>query len=272
MSGDTFGTTLDSPDEPVSDDGFGFVDALFIEIGGLHLDDPRRQSLRNEVITRCLPVAERIAGKFVGRGENYEDLLQIARVGLVAAVDRFDPDHGTAFLGFAVPTIMGELRRHFRDHTWAVRVPRRLKEIQSRLGPATDALTQRLGRSPAAREIAAELGVDLAEVTQALIARNAYHASSIDAGTEVDDGRSAPRSLLDILGDVEPRYGNIDDYLAIGPLLAALSDRERQVLVMRFRDSMSQQEIADRLGCSQMQISRVLTKTLRVLRDQACRE
>ncbi|WP_157121068.1 RNA polymerase sigma factor SigF [Nocardia miyunensis] len=241
---------------------------MFTELAALSPDDPQRQRLREEIIARCLPVAEHIARKFTGRGENFEDLLQVARVGLVVAVDRFDPDFGSTFLGYAVPTVMGEVRRYFRDHAWAVRVPRRLKEIQGKLGPASDALTQRLGRVPRAREIAAELGVDLAEVTQALVARNAYQTSSLD-GNDSDDGTSTARTPLDTLGAEEPEFEVIESYLAVAPLLDALPDRERRVLTMRFYGSMSQQEIADQLGCSQMQVSRILSKTLKTLRDQA---
>lgn len=252
----------------MTDQGYDNIEPLFTELAALSADDPQRRILREQIISRCLPVAEHIARKFTGRGENFDDLLQIARVGLVVAVDRFDPDVGSTFLGYAVPTVMGEVRRHFRDHAWAVRVPRRLKEIQTRLGAASEALTQRLGRVPTAREIAAELGSDLAEVTQALIARNAYQTSSLDGGD--GDGDTPPtRSALDTLGAEEPQFEVIDSYLAVAPLLGALPDRERQVLTMRFYRSMSQQEIADQLGCSQMQVSRILAKTLKTLREQA---
>ncbi|WP_067901881.1 RNA polymerase sigma factor SigF [Nocardia vaccinii] len=254
---------------PAKDTGEGYenLEPLFAEMAGLAEDDPRRRQLREQIISRCLPMAEHVARRFSGRGENFEDLLQIARVGLVAAVDRFDPDFGATFLGFAVPTVMGEVRRHFRDHAWTIRVPRRLKEIQLRLGPAIEKLSHELGRVPRAREIADELEVDLSEVTQALIARNAYQTASLD-GADHDDSDSTP-PLRDTLGAEEPRYEFVEDYLAVKPLLAALPDREREVLIMRFYGSMSQKQIADRLGCSQMQVSRLLAKTLKTLRQQA---
>jgi RNA polymerase sigma-B factor len=253
----------------MSDTGYEGIEAQLSELAALDAGDPRRAALREQIIARCLPVAEHIARKFSGRGESFEDLLQIARVGLITAVDRFDPAFGATFLGYAVPTIMGEVRRHFRDYTWSVRVPRRLKEIQSKLGPATDALTQRLGRVPSARDIAGELGVDLSEVTQALVARNAYQASSLDASFDPDDeGGPALRDTL----AVTARFDLVEDNLAVAPLLAALPERERRVLIMRFYESMSQQQIAERLGCSQMQVSRILTKTLRSLREQAAPE
>jgi RNA polymerase sigma-B factor len=253
----------------MSDTGYEGIEAQLSELAALDAGDPRRAALREQIIARCLPVAEHIARKFSGRGESFEDLLQIARVGLITAVDRFDPGFGATFLGYAVPTTMGEVRRHFRDYTWSVRVPRRLKEIQSKLGPATDALTQRLGRVPSARDIADELGVDLSEVTQALVARNAYQASSLDAGFDPDDeGGPALRDTL----AVTARFDLVEDNLAVAPLLAALPERERRVLIMRFYESLSQQQIAERLGCSQMQVSRILTKTLRSLREQAAPE
>ncbi|MFI5778943.1 RNA polymerase sigma factor SigF [Nocardia sp. NPDC051570] len=247
------------------------MEPLFAELAGYDATDPRRIALRERVIGRCLPLADHIARKFAGRGESFEDLLQIARLGLLYAIDRFDPAYGSTFLGFAVPTIMGEVRRHFRDHTWAVRVPRRIKEIQQMLGPATEALIHRLGRLPRAREIAEELGIDLTEVTQALIANNGYETSPIDAVADTESD-NAPQSLLDLLGAEEPEYRMVEDYLAVAPLIAALPERERRVLVMRFFESQTQAQIARRIGVSQMQVSRILAGTLNTLRDQALRD
>ncbi|WP_369636044.1 RNA polymerase sigma factor SigF [Nocardia sp. JMUB6875] len=225
--------------------------------------------MRDELISRCLPLAEHIARKYIGRGENFEDLLQTARVGLVLAIDRFDPGYGTPFLSFAIPTIMGEVRRHFRDYTWAVRVPRRLKEIQLGMGSAIEALFQRLGRMPTAGEIAAELDVDPAEVTQALIAGNGYRSLSIEACL-AGDGEST--ALLDLLGAEQSAFGTVEDRIAVKPLIEALPERDRQVLNMRFFDSQSQIRIAESFGVSQMQISRILSRTLNTLREQALRD
>ncbi|MGQ4599605.1 SigB/SigF/SigG family RNA polymerase sigma factor [Nocardia sp. R6R-6] len=266
------GSNRTTPARKSGPDSYENIEPLFAELAAVATDDPRRAALRAELIDRCLPLAEHIARKFSGRGESFEDLLQIARVGMLAAVDRFDPAHGATFLSFAVPTIMGEVRRHFRDHAWSVRVPRRLKEIQSTIGPAVETLSQRLGRMPRAREIAEELGVDLTEVTQALIARNAYQTSSIDAVAESGDAESAGPSLLDSLGAEDPDFGTVENYVAVKPLLAALPEREKQVLVLRFFDSLSQEQIAQRIGCSQMQVSRILSKTLKSLREQALRD
>ncbi|MFI6042678.1 RNA polymerase sigma factor SigF [Nocardia sp. NPDC051321] len=252
-------------------DSYDNIEPLFEKITALTEDDPRREPMREELIRRCLPLAEHIARKFAGRGENFDDLLQVARLGLVQATDRFDVTRGSSFLAFAVPTIMGEVRRHFRDNTWSVRVPRRTKEIQLSIGATVEALSQRLGRIPRAREIAAELDVDLVEVTQALIAGNAYQSSSIDA-VAGDDIENAPLPLLESLGAEEPSYHLVEDYLAVRPLIEELPERERQVLIMRFFENKTQTQIADVLGVSQMHVSRILSRTLNQLREQALRD
>ncbi|MBF6079156.1 RNA polymerase sigma factor SigF [Nocardia beijingensis] len=249
-------------------DSYDNIEPWFEKLAAMDEGDPHRAALREEVTRRCLPLAEHIARKFAGRGEAYEDLLQIARVGLVLAVDRFDVSRGSSFLGFAVPTIMGEVRRHFRDHTWSLRVPRRLKEIQLRIGPATETLSHRLGRMPTAREIAEELDVDLGEVTQALIAGNAYQANSLDAAGR-EDGDGAPQSLADTLGAEEPCYDLLEQAMAVRPLIAELPPRDRQVLIMRFYESRTQSQIAEELGVSQMQVSRILARILKDLRERA---
>ncbi|MEU5757491.1 MULTISPECIES: RNA polymerase sigma factor SigF [Nocardia] len=252
-------------------DTYDNIEPLFEKIAALDPGDARREAMRLELIERCLPLAEHIARKFSGRGENFDDLLQVARLGLVQAADRFDVSRGSSFLSFAVPTIMGEVRRHFRDNTWAVRVPRRTKEIQLSIGPTVETLSQRLGRMPRAREIAAELEVDLVEVTQALIAGNAYQSASIDA-VAGEDAESAPQPLLDSLGIEEPSYHLVEDVMAVQPLLGELPERERQVLIMRFFESLTQNQIAERLGVSQMHVSRILSRTLNSLREQAMRD
>ncbi|WP_067570393.1 RNA polymerase sigma factor SigF [Nocardia acidivorans] len=249
-------------------DSYDNIEPMFQDLAALDRSDPQWEVMREKVIGRCMPLADHIARRFAGRGETFDDLLQVARVGLVQAVDRFDVTRGTSFLAFAVPTVMGEVRRHFRDNTWAVRVPRRTKEIQLEMTGVIERLAQRTGRMPKAREIAAEMDVDLIEVTQALIAGNAYQLSSIDAVTS-DDGENAPLSLREVLGEPEPRYDRVDEYLAVRPLIAELPEREKRILVMRFFDARTQQDIAAELGISQMHVSRILTRTLTWLREQA---
>ncbi|WP_306362064.1 SigB/SigF/SigG family RNA polymerase sigma factor [Nocardia sp. CC227C] len=249
--------------------GYDDVSALFEAMAAAPEKSARRGDLRAELINRCIPLADHIARKFSGRGEPFDDLTQVARVGLVHAVDRFDITRGSNFLSFAVPTIMGEVRRYFRDNTWAMRVPRRIKETHLRIGSAIDALSQQLGRSPTAKEIAAELGIDADEVTQAVIAGNAYQPSSIDA---VSVGRDTEASLLDTLGEEESQFDRVEEYVAIRPLLAGLPERERRILTMRFFESMTQTQIAQQMGISQMHVSRILAKTLARLREQSARE
>ncbi|MCX4093894.1 SigB/SigF/SigG family RNA polymerase sigma factor [Nocardia sp. alder85J] len=252
------------------DDNYDRIPPLLAELAGLALHDPRRDRLRKKAIGLGLPLAEHIARRFTGRGEAFDDLLQVARLGLVQAVDRFEPGHGTPFIAFAVPTIMGEVRRHFRDHTWGVRVPRRTKDIHQLLGPTTERLTHRLGRSPRAREIAEELDVETAEVTLALIAQNAYRADPIEAATDDEDG-VAPTVIPGVLAVDEPGYRLVEDYLAVRPLIAALPARDQRVLVLRFFEFRTQVQIAEALGISQMQVSRILAGTLNTLREQALR-
>ena len=160
---------------------------MFRELATLDADSPDFQRHRDKIVERCLPLADHIARRFEGRGEPRDDLVQVARVGLVNAVTRFDFEAGSDFVSFAVPTIMGEVRRHFRDNSWSVKVPRRLKELHLRLGAATADLSQRLGRAPTATELARELEMDRAEVVEGLVAGSSYNTLSIDSGGSGDE-------------------------------------------------------------------------------------
>ncbi|MGW5388017.1 RNA polymerase sigma factor SigF [Nocardia sp. NPDC003963] len=257
---------------PAGGDSYDNIEPLFAELAELAPADPRRRVVRERIVHRCLPLAEHIARRFAGRGESFDDLLQISRLGLVQAVDRFDGSRGSSFLSFAIPTIMGEVRRHFRDHTWAVRVPRGTKELHLRIGPATEALYQRLGRMPTAREIATELDADLTDVTRALIAGNAHTSNSLDAPGDDQDDDTSPPAVLARLGGEDPCYRLLEDAMTLRPLIAELPQRERQILVWRYFANMTQVQIAERLDISQMQVSRILAKTLRTLREQALAE
>jgi RNA polymerase sigma-B factor len=222
--------------------------------------------LREAIIKRVLPLAHHVARRFKGRGEPEDDLFQVACVGLINAVNRFDPETGSDFLSFAVPTVMGEVRRHFRDNGWAVKVPRRLKELRSQLGAARAELTQKLGRAPTATEIAAHLDIDRESVVEATIADANYNASSIDVKASSDD-ESPP--ISETLGGPDPGLDKVIDLETVRPLIAALPERERKVLALRFVGDMTQTEIAQRMGYSQMHISRLLTRVLNNLRSQA---
>lgn len=238
---------------------------MFRELSGLSEDSPARERQRERIVERCLPLADHIARRFDGRGEPREDLVQVARVGLVNAVNRFDVEAGSDFVSFAVPTIMGEVRRHFRDNSWSVKVPRRLKELHLRLGTATAELSQRLGRAPTASELAEELDMDREEVIEGLVAGSSYNTLSIDSGGGGDEDAPA---IVDTLGDMDDGLDQIDNRETLRPLLAQLPERERTVLLLRFFESMTQTQIAERVGVSQMHVSRLLAKSLARLRDQ----
>ncbi|MFB7719614.1 SigB/SigF/SigG family RNA polymerase sigma factor [Nocardia sp. NPDC056100] len=256
---------------PRRDEGYEDLEPLFTVLSELAPDDPRRSVLREDILCRALPLAEHIARRFTGRGQEYDDLLQTARVGLVKAVDGFDPNHGATFLGYAIPTVMGEVRRYFRDRTWAVRVSRTVKELHVRIGPATEVLAQRLGRMPTARELATELDVELGEVTLALVAANCYTTESLD-NPRGDNPEQDASPVAERLGKPEPCYELLEGAMAVRPLLAALPERERQILEWRYYGQLTQREIAARLGISQMQVSRLLTRTLDTLRREALSE
>jgi RNA polymerase sigma-B factor len=225
----------------------------------------RRQ--RDAIIERCLPLANHIARRFNNRGEPLEDLVQVARIGLVQAVNRFDADNGADFLAFAVPTMMGEVRRHFRDHGWSVKVPRRLKELNAQLNRSREELSQQLGRAPTASEIATHLRIDRDEVVEAQIASSAYSTLSADAPAGASDDDDC-RSVTNSFGDLDANLDKVLDVETVRPLFAALPEREQTVLTLRFFENMTQTQIAERLGISQMHVSRLLARSLTELRQQ----
>jgi RNA polymerase sigma-B factor len=227
-------------------------------------DDTKHAKLRDRLVTEHLPLAQHIAQRFSQRGEMREDLTQVAILGLINAVDRFDPHRGVDFLAFAVPTIMGEVRRHFRDSCWAVRVPRRLKELHLAITAVTTPLAQELGRAATPSEIAARLEISKEEVYEGLAAGASYQSVSLNQmlGTEVDSV-----SVVDSLGEEDPGLEDINDHESLQPLLRDLPERERTIIMLRFFGNLTQTEIADRVGISQMHVSRLLAKTLRQLRE-----
>lgn len=223
-----------------------------------------REQLRDSVIERCLPLAEHVARRFSDRGEAFDDLLQVARIGVIHAVDRFDEDRGENFLAFAVPTVMGEVRKHFRDSAWAMRVPRRLKEASLRIAAASDELAQHFGRSPRPSELAEHLDLPVSDIIEGLTARSAYRTTSIDAEPSGTEGTA----LRDTLAAEDHELARVEDYLTIQPAVEALDQRDRRILNLRFFHAMSQSEIAERIGISQMHVSRILSRTLASLRNE----
>jgi RNA polymerase sigma-B factor len=241
----------------------GGLDDLLAELAGLDPDDPRRAVLRRHVVESQLSLVHHLARRFRGRGEPYDDLVQVGTIGLLNAVDRFDPNRGS-FTTFAVPTILGEIRRHFRDRGWAMRVPRRLQDLNRRLCGARDELTQVLGRSPTVRELATRLGEDVDLVLEALESAGAYTMIPLPTTPEDAD--------LPLLGAVDERLSLVEDRAVLRALLACLPARERTILVLRFIRGMSQSQIATEIGVSQMHVSRLLARSLAVLRNGLAEE
>ncbi|MBN6035296.1 SigB/SigF/SigG family RNA polymerase sigma factor [Amycolatopsis sp. 195334CR] len=233
-------------------------------MAALAVDDPRRGEVRDKLVTGYLPLAEHIAQRFAGRGVAKEDLVQVARVGLINAVDRFDAERGFDFLSFAVPTVMGEVRRHFRDTGWVIRVPRRLKELHLTISNASTELAQRLGRAPTPSELASHLGIDKDEVYEGLEAGNAYHSMSLD---EVLSGDTDNVSLGDTLGEEDSALADVENHEMLQPLIRDLPERERKILALRFVHNLTQTQIAEKIGVSQMHVSRLLARTLTQLRE-----
>ena len=252
-------------------DEYGHLVAVQCRYARLAPDDPQRTSLREQLISGYLPVAEHIARRFAGRGEPLEDLVQVAIVGLINAIDRFDPDRGCHFLAFAVPTITGEIRRYFRDHGWSTRVPRRLKDLYIALRKTQEQLSQQHRRAPRPSDLADHLGLSTLEVIHALHAGEAYSCSSLDellAGesttTRLGD-YSAPTTLVKHIGRVDTDLALIDHRETLRPLLAELTPRDRTILALRFFHGLTQTQIAEQVGISQMHVSRILRKTLTFL-------
>ena len=243
------------------DSDYAHLAPLFAEFAALPPDHPDRIELRNKLVTGYLPVVQHIARRFAGRGEPVDDLEQAGTVGLLNAVDRFEPDRGIDFLSYAVPTITGEVRRHFRDRTWSMRVPRRLKDLQSSINGAVGPLSQELGRAPRPSEIAARLGLATEEVVEGLDAQQAYRSTSLD---ELVSG--ADTALTDTLGAADAELEKVEYRQTLAPLLDELPERERTILVLRFFGNMTQTQIADRVGISQMHVSRLLAQTVAQLR------
>lgn len=251
----------DSPSAQSSGDLDGVAE-LFAELAECAPGDDRGNALRDRIVAQSLPLARNIARRFASRGEEMDDLYQVACVGLINAVDRFDPAQGN-FAAYAVPTIMGEVRRYFRDHAWAARVPRRVKDLTLDVGKATEALSQRLGRSPTATELAVELGTDPDSVIEAIAASGAYQTHSLDSPVG-RDGESA--TLADTLATDDTELEQTELHLALKPLIDQLEPREKRIVVMRFFEEKTQTEIAREIGVSQVQISRLLSKILTRIR------
>jgi RNA polymerase sigma-B factor len=235
---------------------------LFRRLRDQDPQSPVRRALRDELVQRHLPLVHFLARRFRDRGEALADLVQVATIGLIKAVDRFDPERGVEFTTFATPTVVGEIKRHFRDRAWAVRVPRRLQEQKAVASRATTELFQSLGRAPTVTELAARTGLTEEQVLESLETAQAYATVSLDAGTSP----GSPDLGYD-LGDVDAALEKIEYRESLRPMLERLDQREKQILMLRFFAGMTQSEIAAEVGISQMHVSRLLTRTLSGLRQ-----
>ena len=230
-------------------------------------DDSAPESTRDEaregLVHLHLPLVEHCARRFRNRGEPFEDLVQVGTIGLLKSIDRFDLDRGVEFSTYATPTIIGEIKRYFRDKGWAIRVPRRLQELRMQIGATSAELTQSLGRSPTARELAERIGCSVEEILEGIESSNAYSTLSLDASDGDDDGAG---TMLDAIGVDDENLEHVEIRESIKPLLDRLGAREKRILLLRFFKNMTQSQIAEEIGVSQMHVSRLLSRTLEQLR------
>jgi RNA polymerase sigma-B factor len=226
------------------------------------VDHPDRAGLRDRAIEAWLPLARHLAARYNGRGEPADDLLQTATVGLIKAIDRYDADRGVEFSSFAIPTVLGEVKRHFRDRTWSVRVPRRTQELRMAISEANNALLQTLERSPTVADVAAHLDISEEDVLEGLEGARAYSATSLS--TPVSEDQSM--SLGDTLGTEDHEYELTELRMVLGTAMASLDEREQRILSLRFYGNLTQSDIADQIGVSQMHVSRLIMRALAKLR------
>ena len=237
---------------------------LFAEFTDPETPQERRAAIRDQLVSMHLPLVEHLARRFRNRGEPFDDLLQVGTIGLIKAIDRFDRERGVEFSTYATPTIIGEIKRHFRDKGWAIRVPRRLQELRLAISSVSAELLQELGRSPTVSELAARMEVSEEELIEGLESANAYSTLSLDAPDSSED--SAVR-MIDTLGEDDAALEHVENRETIKPLLAQLDPREKHILTLRFFRGMTQSQIAQEIGVSQMHVSRLLARTLARLRE-----
>jgi RNA polymerase sigma-B factor len=223
-----------------------------------------RLAARDGLVALHLPLVEHCARRFRNRGEPFEDLVQVGTIGLLKSIDRFDLGRGVEFSTYATPTIIGEIKRHFRDRGWAIRVPRRLQELRMQISASTAELTQQLGRSPTPRELAEAIGCTVEEIVEGIESGNAYSTLSLDATDEGADNNGV--SMLEMMGLDDEELEQIEIRASIKPLIEALPPREKRILLLRFFKNKTQSEIAHEIGVSQMHVSRLLSRTLHDLR------
>jgi RNA polymerase sigma-B factor len=239
---------------------------FFDQLAVLEEGTPEYQYARNTLIEMNMSLVRYAAGRFRSRGpEEMEDIVQVGMIGLIKAIDRFELSREVEFTSFAVPYIVGEIKRFFRDTSWAVHVPRRLQEARAQLARANEELQSRLGRTPSTKELSELMCLPEDEVVEAQLAANGYKSASLDAAiTGSEDGESA---LADFIGDEDAAFGLIEDFHALAPMIAELDERHRKIIHWRFVEELTQAEIGERLGISQMQVSRLISRLLTRLRE-----
>ena len=236
---------------------------LFVTFHDEEASQASRDAARDSLVHLHLPLVEHCARRFRNRGEPLEDLVQVGTIGLIKSIDRFDSFRGVEFSTYATPTIIGEIKRYFRDKGWAIRVPRRLQELRMQIGTASAELTQSLGRSPTPRELAETIGCTVEEIVEGIESSNAYSTLSLDA---TDDGDDSTATMLDAIWMDDEGLEHVEIRESIKPLLDRLEPREKKILLLRFFKNMTQSQIAEEIGVSQMHVSRLLNRTLEQLR------
>ncbi|MFF3849218.1 RNA polymerase sigma factor SigF [Streptomyces sp. NPDC002328] len=257
---------IDSPTQVSPRDARQLSRRFFDRLAVLEEGTREYQYVRNTLIEMNLSLVRYAASRFRGRGDSMEDIVQVGTIGLIKAIDRFELSREVEFTSFAVPYIVGEIKRFFRDTSWAVHVPRRLQEARVELARATDELQTRLGRMPTTRELSELMSLSEEEVIEARKASNCYTSASLDAALTADGGGEGESVLADFIGVEEPALGLVEDFHSLAPLIAELAPRERRILHLRFVEERTQAEIGQELGISQMHVSRLISRVVRRLR------
>ena len=258
---------LDAPNEIPPRDARALSKVFFRELAAREEGTEGHQYVRNTLIEMNMSLVVYAASRFRSRGQEREDVLQVGMVGLIKAIDRFDLSREVEFATFAVPYIVGEIKRYFRDTTWAVHVPRRLQEARVELAKATDELSARLGRAPRTAELAPVMDLSEEEVVEAQVAANGYTSTSLDATIANGDSEDDDAALADLMGQEDPALALFEEFHTLAPLVEALAPRDRLLLHLRFVEELTQTQIGERLGVSQMHVSRLLARSLNRLRE-----
>ncbi|MFE0650351.1 RNA polymerase sigma factor SigF [Streptomyces sp. NPDC059534] len=258
---------LETPKDVAPRDARALTRVFLRELAAREEGTEGHQYARNTLIEMNMTLVRYVAGRFRARADEMEDIVQVGMIGLIKAIDRFDLSREVEFTTFAVPYIQGEIKRFFRDTTWAVHVPRRLQEARVELAKATDELSSRLGRTPRVAELAPHMELSEDEVVEAQLAANGYNSTSLDAAVGGREGEDDDAALADLIGEEDPALELFEDFHTLAPLVVALEERDRLLLHLRFVEELTQAQIGERLGVSQMHVSRLLARSLNRLRE-----